>query len=160
MPLAGADPVHLIAGLVAQMHLVAEVGRERGARTPGRPDVPTYGREIHYANLRDVIPLPQLAGPAEEQSKYEVLGAHWPSRRDHGTMRRAHGPFADAMRSQRFKAVVFDYDGTLCSSQSKDGPPSPERRGASGAAGSCRHRRRNRLGRGGSIQSCLQEVCR
>ena len=125
MPLAGADPVHLIAGLVAQMHLVAAVGRAMH-KDPGRPDVPTYGREIHYANLRDVIPLPQLAGPAEEQSKYEVLGAHWPSLRDHGTMRRAAQAFIDAMRSQRFKAVVFDYDGTLCSSQSRDGPPSPD----------------------------------
>ncbi|KWI57496.1 HAD-IIB family hydrolase [Burkholderia pseudomallei] len=157
MPLAGADPVHLIAGLVAQMHLVAAVGRELG-KDPGRPDVPTYGREIHYANLRDVIPLPQAAGPAEEQSKYEVLGAHWPSQRDHGTMRRAARAFADTIQAQRFKAVVFDYDGTLCSSQSKDGPPPPDviehlvrlvRAGIVVGIAS---------GRGGSIQTCLEEV--
>ncbi|AEA65671.1 HAD family hydrolase [Burkholderia gladioli] len=157
MPLSGADPVHLIAGLVAQMHLVAAVGRELGA-DPGRPDVPTYGREIHYANLRDVIPLPLLAGPAEEQSKYEVLGAHWPSQRDHGTMRRAARAFADTIRAQRFKAVVFDYDGTLCSSQSKDGPPPPNvvehlvrlvRAGIVVGIAS---------GRGGSIQTCLSDV--
>lgn len=125
MPLAGADPVHLIAGLVAQMHLVAAVGRRLG-KDPGRPDVPSYGREIHYANLRDVIPLPEAAGPAEVQSKYEVLGAHWPSQRDHGTMRRAAQAFRDVMQAQRFRAIVFDYDGTLCSSQSKDGPPPTE----------------------------------
>jgi HAD superfamily hydrolase (TIGR01484 family) len=125
MPLAGADPVHLIAGLVAQMHLVAAVGRQLG-KDPGRPDVPSYGREIHYANLRDVIPLPEAAGPAEVQSKYEVLGAHWPSQRDHGTMRRAAQAFRDVIQAQRFRAIVFDYDGTLCSSQSKDGPPSAE----------------------------------
>lgn len=157
MPLAGADPVHLIAGLVAQMHLVAAVGRAMH-KDPGRPDVPTYGREIHYANLRDVIPLPQLAGPAEEQSKYEVLGAHWPSLRDHGTMRRAAQAFIDAMRSQRFKAVVFDYDGTLCSSQSRDGPPSPDvvahlvRLARAGIVVGIAS------GRGGSIQTCLKEV--
>jgi len=157
MPLSGADPVHLIAGLVAQMHLVAAVGRELGA-DPGRPDVPTYGREIHYANLQDVIPLPQSAGPAEEQSKYEVLGAHWPSQRDHGTMRRAARAFADTIRAQRFKAVVFDYDGTLCSSQSKDGPPPPNvvehlvrlvRAGIVVGIAS---------GRGGSVQTCLSDV--
>lgn len=125
MPLAGSDPVHLIAGLVAQMHLVAAVGRQLG-KDPGRPDVPSYGREIHYANLRDVIPLPEAAGPAEVQSKYEVLGAHWPSQRDHGTMRRAAQEFRDVIQAQRFRAIVFDYDGTLCSSQSKDGPPSAE----------------------------------
>ncbi|WP_126242932.1 HAD family hydrolase [Burkholderia gladioli] len=157
MPLSGADPVHLIAGLVAQMHLVAAVGRELGT-DPGRPDVPSYGREIHYANLRDVIPLPLSAGPAEEQSKYEMLGAHWPSQRDHGTMRRAARAFADTIRAQRFKAVVFDYDGTLCSSQSKDGPPPPNvvehlvrlvRAGIVVGIAS---------GRGGSIQTCLSDV--
>lgn len=157
MSLSGADPVHLIAGLVAQMHLVAAIGRQLGA-DPGRPDVPSYGREIHYANLRDVIPLPPLAGPSEEQSKYEVLGAHWPSQRDHGTMRRAARAFADAIRAQRFKAVVFDYDGTLCSSQSRDGPPSPNivehlvglvRAGIVVGIAS---------GRGDSIQACLSEV--
>jgi HAD superfamily hydrolase (TIGR01484 family) len=125
MPLAGADPMHLIAGLVAQMHLVAAVGRRLG-KDPGRPDVPSYGREIHYANLRDVIPLPEATGPAEVQSKYEVLGAHWPSQRDHGTMRRAAQAFRDVIQAQQFRAIVFDYDGTLCSSQSKDGPPSAE----------------------------------
>ncbi len=157
MPLSGSDPVHLITGLVAQMHLVAAVGRELGV-DPGRPKVPTYGREIHYANLRDVIPLPQPAGPAEEQSKYEVLGAHWPSRRDHGTMRRAARAFADTIRAQRFKALVFDYDGTLCSSQTKELPP---------PLGIVEHLVRLARagvvvgiasGRGGSIQTCLEEV--
>lgn len=157
MSLSGTDPVHLIAGLVAQMHLVASVGRELGT-DPGRPEVPTYGRQIHYANLRDVIPLPMPAGPAEEQSKYDVLGAHWPSQRDHGAMRRAARAFADTIRTQRFKAVVFDYDGTLCSSQSNDAPPPPSvvdhlvrlvRAGIVVGIAS---------GRGGSIQACLQDV--
>ena len=157
MLLAGADPVHLIAGLVAQMHLVAAVGRTMH-KDPGRPNVPSYGREIHYANLRDVIPLPRVAGPAEEQSKYEVLGAHWPSPRDHGTMRRAAQAFADTMRAQRFKAVVFDYDGTLCSSQNRDGPPSPDvvahlmRLACADISSSA-----SPPG-GGSIQTCLQEA--
>jgi HAD superfamily hydrolase (TIGR01484 family) len=157
MPLSSADPVHLIAGLVAQMHVVAAVGRELG-KDPGRPSVPSYGREIHYANLREVIPLPVMVGPAEEQSKYEVLGAHWPSQRDHGTVRRAAQAFADAIRAQRFRAIVFDYDGTLCSSQGKDGPPSPAvveslvrlvRAGIIVGIAS---------GRGGSIQTCLEAV--
>ncbi len=73
MPLAGSDPVHLIAGLVAQMHLVAAIGRQLG-KDPGRPDVPSYGREIHYANLRDVIPLPEAAGPAEVSPSTKFWG--------------------------------------------------------------------------------------
>lgn len=157
MSMSGADPIHLIGGLVAQMYMVAAVGRALH-KDPGRPDVPIYGREIHYANLRDVIPLPQAAGPAEEQSKYEVLGAHWPSQRGHGTLRRAAQTFVDTIRAQRFKAVVFDYDGTLCSSQSKDSPPSQDviehlvrLARASVIVGIA-------SGRGGSIQTFLKEV--
>lgn len=154
MPLAGSEPLHLVAGLVAQMHVVAAVGRLLG-KDPGRPDVPGFGRAIHYANVRDVIPQPRADVPAEESSKYEVLGAHWPSRRDHGEMRRAALAFAETIRVQRFRGVVFDYDGTLCSSQSKDGPPPPEvvehlvrlvRAGIVVGIAS---------GRGGSIQECL-----
>ncbi|MFW5398041.1 MAG: HAD superfamily hydrolase (TIGR01484 family) [Candidatus Accumulibacter regalis] len=155
MPLLGADPMHLIAGLVAQMHFVAAIGRQMG-KDPGRPNVPNFGREIHYANLHEVVPLPREATPAEEQSKYEVLGAHWPSPRDHGTMRRAARAFRTSIHAQRFRSVVFDYDGTLCSAQSKDGPPSPEivehlvrlvRAGVLVGIAS---------GRGDSLQTCLQ----
>lgn len=157
MALSGAEPVHLIAGLVAQMRIVAAVGRELG-QDPGKPHVPDYGREIHYANLRDMIPLPKALGPAEQQSKYEVLGAHWPSPRAHGVMQRTVEVFAETMRARRFKAVVFDYDGTLCSSQSKDSPPPQDvvdhlvrlcRAGIVVGIAS---------GRGGSIQTCLQQV--
>lgn len=157
MPLAGSEPVHLIAGLVAQMHMVAAVGRLMD-RDPGRPEVPSYGRAIHYANVRDVIPLPQADAPAEESSKYEVLGARWPSRRGHGEMRRAARAFIETIRGQHFRAVVFDYDGTLCSSQSRDAPPPSEvvehlvrlvRAGVVVGVAS---------GRGGSIQECLQDV--
>lgn len=157
MPLSGADPMHLITGLVAQMHFVAAVGRELG-KDPGRPEVPAYGREIHYANLHEVIPLPQESAPAEEQSKYEVLGAHWPSQRDHGAMRRAARAFRTSIEAQHFRSVVFDYDGTLCSSQSKDGPPSQEivahlvrlvRAGVLVGIAS---------GRGDSLQACLQQA--
>jgi len=157
MPLGGCEPVHLIAGLVAQMHMVAAIGRLMG-KDPGRPEVPSYGRAIHYTNVHDVIPLPKADAPAEESSKYEVLGAHWPARRDHGEMRRAAQAFTASLRAQRFRAVVFDYDGTLCSSQSRDGPPAPEvvghlvrlvRAGVVVGVAS---------GRGGSIQECLAAV--
>jgi HAD superfamily hydrolase (TIGR01484 family) len=157
MSFGSAGPVDLVAGLVAQMHMVGVIGRTLG-KDPGRPVVPSYGREIHYANLREAIPLPELARPAEEQSKYDVLGAHWPSQRDHGTVRRAAQTFTEAVVAQSFKAVVFDYDGTLCSSQSKDSPPSPvvidhltrlARAGIIIGIAS---------GRGGSIQTCLEQT--
>lgn len=157
MPLAGSAPLDLIAGLVAQMHLVSAIGQRLG-KDPGRPTVPAFGREIHYADLRDAIPLPAEPVDSVELSKYEVLGAHWPSQRDHGSMRRAARAFRDAIAAQRFRAVVFDYDGTLCSSQRRDGPPPQAivehlvrlvRAGVMVGIAS---------GRGGSIQTCLAEI--
>lgn len=157
MPLSGADPMHLITGLVGQMYFVAAVGRLLG-KDPGRPNVPTYGREIHYANLQDVISLPQETASSEEQSKYEVLGAHWPSRRDFGAMRRAARTFFASLQEQRFRSIIFDYDGTLCGSQNKDKPPSQEvvkqleflvRADVVVGIAS---------GRGRTLQSCLNEV--
>jgi hypothetical protein len=156
MSLAGAAPADLIAGLVAQMHLVSAIGRQLG-KDPGRPLVPPYGREIHYTDLRDAIPLPEDPPDCVEQSKYDVLGARWPSQRDHGSMRRAARAFRDAIAAQRFRSVVFDYDGTLCSSQRRDEPPPQAiidhlvrlvRAGVLVGIAS---------GRGGSIQSCLKE---
>lgn len=157
MPLAGAAPLDLIAGLVVQMHLVSAIGRRLG-KDPGRPTVPAFGSEIHYADLRDAIPLPAEPVDSAEMSKYEVLGAYWPSQRDHGSMRRAAQAYRDAVAAQRFRAVVFDYDGTLCSSQRRDGPPPQAivehlvrlvRAGVMIGIAS---------GRGGSIQTCLAEI--
>jgi HAD superfamily hydrolase (TIGR01484 family) len=156
MRLAGAAPSDLIAGLVAEMHFVSAVGK-RLDKDPGRPAVPSFGREIHYANLRSTIPLPLEPLDGVEQSKYEVLGARWPSQRNHGSMQRASHAFREAIEKQRFRSVVFDYDGTLCSSQRRDRPP-PEsilahlqRLARAGVVVGIAS------GRGDSVQTCLQE---
>ena len=72
-------------------------------------------------------------------------------------MRRAARAFRDNMRAQRFRAVVFDYDGTLCSSQTRDAPPPPDV-----VQHLVRLARADIIvgiasGRGGSIQSYLQD---
>jgi len=156
MGLAGATPRDLIAGLVAQMHLVSAIAKGLG-QDPGRPVVPPFGRGLYYINLQDVIPAPVEDVDGVERSKYDVLGARWPSRRNHGSMRRARDEFIGALEKQRFRAVVFDYDGTLSSSQRTDGPPPKivldhlERLVRSGVVVGIAS------GRGGSIQECLEK---
>lgn len=122
MQFGGAKPRDLLAGLVAQMRLVSSIAKCTG-KDPGRPDVPQFGRDLHYINIHDLIPAP--LGPEDdgEQSKYEVLGARWPSIERYGSMRRALETFRGALEQQMFRAIVFDYDGTLCSSQRTDSPP-------------------------------------
>jgi HAD superfamily hydrolase (TIGR01484 family) len=123
MPLQGASPRDLIAGLVGQMHLVQAIAEKLG-KDPGRPDVPQFGRDIYYIDLPEVIPPPGERVWAAEQSKYDALGARWPSQRRLSGMARARNAFVDSLEQQDFRAVVFDYDGTLTASQRKTAPPS------------------------------------
>ena len=55
MHFAGATPRDLLAGLVAQMRLVSEIA-DRAGKDPGRPLVPQFGRDLHYADLPSLIP--------------------------------------------------------------------------------------------------------
>ncbi len=156
MPLSGSSPRDLIAGIVAQMHLIAEIARVFG-KDPGRPEVPQFGRDLYYLDLPAVVPAPVDHSDGAELSKSEVLGAHWPSVRGTGAILREREAFSEALGKRHFNAMVFDYDGTLCSSQRKDGPPPIDvldqieklvRAGVVVGIAS---------GRGGSIQERLQE---
>jgi HAD superfamily hydrolase (TIGR01484 family) len=123
MSLNGVKPADLLAGLVAQMRFVSALASKLG-KDPGRPEVPRFGRDVYYADLTSLIPKPEPLQNTAERSKFEALGARWPSIARAGTMKRALEKFQGALESQHFRAIVFDYDGTLCSSQSKDSPPS------------------------------------
>ncbi|KRC19185.1 hypothetical protein ASE31_06050 [Acidovorax sp. Root217] len=123
MPLGGGLPQDLLAGLVAQMRLVSLIAAEMG-KDPAKPHVPSFGRDLYYVDLPSFIPGPEDKGRRGEQSKFEVLGARWPSIGSNGAMSRALSSFESALSLQPFRAIVFDYDGTLCSSQRKDSPPS------------------------------------
>lgn len=156
MPTGGGTPPDIIAGIVAQMYFVSIVARELG-KDPGRPDVPQFGRDLYYTDLHKFIPKPQESGDRGELSKFEVLGARWPSKLRHGSMQRKLNAYKLGLGLQTFKAIVFDYDGTLCTSQRKDYPP-PESilselirlAGAGIVIGIA-------SGRGGSVQEHLRE---
>lgn len=122
LALRGARPGDLIAGLIAAMHLVSLVAN-RLERNVGKPEVSDFGRRLYYADLEKLIPPPTDLGKRGEPSKFDVLGAHWPNLRRNGKLRRALEETEREFKEKKFKAIVFDYDGTLCSSNSLDLPP-------------------------------------
>jgi len=122
MSTRGGAPQDLIAGIIAQMHFVAILAREL-EKDPGRPTVPQFGRDIYYTALDKFIPKPNDSDDRGQRAKYEVLGARWPSKPPHGAMRRKIEAYQSELERQKFKAIVFDYDGTLCASQRKDAAP-------------------------------------
>lgn len=119
MAFAGHAPGDLLAGLIAQMRFVSSIAVQL-AQDPGSPDVPEFGRDLHYVTVADLVPLPTEPTDHGEEAKYKVLGAHWPNINRRGPMQRARESFATALLNQTFRAIVFDYDGVLCSSQRTD----------------------------------------
>jgi HAD superfamily hydrolase (TIGR01484 family) len=158
MALGGAAPQDLITGLLAQLHLVAMLAKQLG-RDPGKANVPQFGRDLYYVDLPKFIPSPTAIINHSERSKAKVLGAHWPMRYASGIMRRALEEFkASFAPTKSFRSIVFDYDGTLSSSQRNESPPTAailehiERLTSSGIIVGIAS------GRGGSIQEHLQEA--
>ncbi|MAA75123.1 MAG: hypothetical protein CMN28_10485 [Salinisphaeraceae bacterium] len=125
MQLEGTSPEDLIAGVVGQMHLIQSIARAVG-KDPGKPDVQQFGRDLYYADLKNAVANPKSAISEEERSKYDVLGARWPSPTRRGIMSRARKQFASTLGRKWFRGVVFDYDGTLMTSQRRSDPPPPE----------------------------------
>lgn len=123
--LGGTRPQDLITGLVAQMYLVAGIARAQN-RDVGQPAVQSFGKDMHYMQLDQIIARPDRPNDYGERTKFEVLGARWPSIVNRGPMRRALDAYRDTIRKQKFRAVIFDYDGTLCPSVRRHLPP-PDR---------------------------------
>lgn len=155
MRLNGSSPSDLIAGLIAQMNLVGAIGELLNI-DPGKPGASEFGRNLYYLNLSDHIENPEDGHDKAISSKYDTIGALWPSNRNHGPVNRAEREFILGLESRSFKSIVFDYDGTLCSSQRRDAPPSEAilqhitnlvRAGIKVGIAS---------GRGDSVQQCLE----
>jgi len=109
-------------GLVAAMQLVSKIAAASG-RDVGRPQVPDFGRELYYTDLSALPPTSELGEQRGEYAKLAVLGAKWPASPPRGVLTRALKAFEADLEAQTFRAMVFDYDGTLCSSQPQDNPP-------------------------------------
>jgi hydroxymethylpyrimidine pyrophosphatase-like HAD family hydrolase len=122
MSFSGTRPRDQIAGIIAEMHLIQALSTFAD-RDPGKPNVPEFGRAIHYLNLPDFIPSTIIQHDRGETAKFAVLGAQWPSLKRKGYMHRALDEFEGQLFGQSFRSVVFDYDGTLSGSRSVDSPP-------------------------------------
>jgi HAD superfamily hydrolase (TIGR01484 family) len=156
MPFRGSKPPDLVAGLIAQMKLVSEIAASR-SEDPGRPVVPDFGKQLHYLDLRELIQPADNNVDRGEESKRKVLGASWPSFRGNASITRARRRFESTLSGRSFSAVVFDYDGTLCSSNAKKEPPKKEVADALIKLASCDIEVGIATGRGGSVRKDLRE---
>jgi hypothetical protein len=116
-------PSDTVSALVAGMKLVELIANWRQL-DPGRPLVASFGRALYYADVASLVPAPERSQDFGEDEKFSVLGAHWPYALNRAPMRRAMQAYQLQLTAQPYRAVVFDYDGTLRTTQLEDLPPS------------------------------------
>ena len=145
-------PLASIDLLIQIFHLVGQMGKSSGI-DPGRPKIPEFGRKIYSIGLDPVVPHRKLNNrKAWINRKLRV------TRLSPSLVEDCLDRFLLQLESTRFKAVVFDYDGTLCDPPERFTRPKSE-------IGDALHRllRASILvgvasGRGRSVQRGLRQV--
>lgn len=123
--IGGSRPRDLLSGLIAELKLISLFARALN-KDPAKPAVAQFGRDLYYIDLPKLVEQPHHDSNTAELSKFAVLGAHWPSITHEEPMRRAASSVRDSLSGRTFRALVFDYDGTISSSDRRDVPPTPQ----------------------------------
>ena len=122
------NPSANLSALAHVFPIVLSAGHARGI-DPGRPGVPAFGRQIYRINAfstrsgttllhrpREVAAVERKADTPLDQLTRSGALSYW-------TL--AYRCALAQLRSQRYSAIVFDYDGTLCDSTERFAPPRP-----------------------------------
>lgn len=113
----------MVSALVAGLKLVELLANWRNF-DPGRPTVAPFGRALYYADVASLVPAIDYHNDLGEDEKFAVLGAQWPYATNRAPMRRARLQYQEQITKQTYRAIVFDYDGTLRTTQEEDLSPS------------------------------------
>jgi fructoselysine-6-P-deglycase FrlB-like protein/hydroxymethylpyrimidine pyrophosphatase-like HAD family hydrolase len=124
LAIPGSRPRDLLAALIAELKLVSALASALG-KDPAKPDVAEFGRALYYIDLSKLVKQPEHEAGSAELSKFSVLGANWPSITHIAPMQRNANAVRTSICDRSFRAIVFDYDGTLGSSNRRDQPPEP-----------------------------------
>lgn len=111
-------PLGAVSAMVSVIRLAGRVGVARGI-DPGRPGVPDFGRKIYhlrsgYRRLTSILPVKAAVRRKQRamgsRPKVTLPGADWI---------RAYSSFTARLSAAEFGGFVFDYDGTLCSTEER-----------------------------------------
>lgn len=113
--------------LVQSFYLIDKFGESVGI-DPGRPGVPPFGRKLY--NLKYATALTKLENDFGLSLKAKTAISRKIKNPISGTNKKnvelwskSYERFTNALNKTSFGAIIFDYDGTICSSERKfDGP--------------------------------------
>ena len=117
-----------LQAVALSIHITGQAGKARGI-DPGRPSVPAFGRKLYHLNgayrgkgptrlpEREVAAIIRKAGIGIATLTAQGNLASW---------RESYSAFMDELRSAGFRAIVLDYDGTLCDAHQRYSGRCPE----------------------------------
>lgn len=118
LSVAGTGLTANLSALLQVLIVVGSAGKARGI-DPGDPGVPSFGRKIFhlraFAPRHNVLETLSAAEAAAIERKAGASVATLLSRGTLGGWRAKYRHFCDRFAAARFRAIVLDYDGTLCS---------------------------------------------
>jgi haloacid dehalogenase-like hydrolase len=115
----GSDQDVAVSGLIDAM-LLTEALAKGAAHDPGQPPVPDFGRAIHALDPAALLPSHHVPVSRLElaSNRKMSVGVH-PAAGGRPEMIEAAAAFAQRLTSSRIKAVVCDFDGTLCRAENR-----------------------------------------
>ena len=116
-------PIASLVLLVQVLHAVDLFGTAKGI-DPGKPNVAGFGRKIYHLTIPHTVL--DMCGSVEKIAICRKFGHANPNVSETKTRLREFRKFAKDISKQKFGAVVFDYDGTICDSKNRFGYPSKE----------------------------------
>jgi hydroxymethylpyrimidine pyrophosphatase-like HAD family hydrolase len=119
-------PARSVAALVYAMAVAGNAGVIRGI-DPGRPGVPEFGRRIYHIKATEKgRALPDASSRFPLRRKFATLGLSAKTGLTVGALTEAMDSQVSRLTSQDFKALVLDYDGTVCTGEQRfRGPNQP-----------------------------------
>ena len=106
-----------LTALAKALYIVGLAGESRGI-DPGRPGVPLFGRRIYNLRAFGTLRASDHAFPPHEavaiERKTGMDVETLVMRGECDFWREAYRRFCERLQTMSFRAVVFDYDGTLC----------------------------------------------
>lgn len=86
---------------------------------PGRPGVPSYGSKLYHLNYKRFFKIDVSNWERQVSKKLSLTSLNEMHSNDKQFWKNAYDKFVDKLQSELFGAIVFDYDGTLCSSKNR-----------------------------------------
>jgi hypothetical protein len=110
---SGPDDEQALCALYLALHL-AEIAGDLAGIDPGKPGVPDFGRKLYRLGPSSPRPAPQEAPHEAAIRRKAIARVGWSNQKHHQSVEAAFHHLRECWAQSGARAIIFDYDGTLC----------------------------------------------